>query len=261
MSGLLEISGLSKDYGGVKAVNDVSFSLAEGEILSLIGPNGAGKTTLFNCITGTAAANSGTVRFLGQDITQLPPHRIAAAGIRRTFQHIRLFRDMTVMENVLVGAHLGTQSGIASGILRPAWQREEESATRAGVLKVLEQFEERLLPRIDQKVRVLSYANQRRVEIARCLISQPRLILLDEPTAGMNPHETQGIVDLMFRLRDAGFTLLVVEHKMRLVMSVSDRVIVLDHGEKIAEGPPAEITENPAVVEAYLGQRENAGIE
>ena len=261
MSGFLEIVGLCKSYGGVKAVNDASFVIHKGEIVSLIGPNGAGKTTLFNCITGTAPATSGMVRFEGRNITHMKPHQIAATGIRRTFQHIRLFREMTVMENVLVGAHLGTRGGIASAILRPRWLREEEREARERVLKVLEQFEERLLPRVDQKVRMLSYANQRRVEIARCLVGEPRLILLDEPTAGMNPHETQGIVELIFRLRDAGYSLLVVEHKMRLVMNVSDRVIVLDHGDKIAEGTPGEVTQNPAVIEAYLGQRENAAIE
>ena len=257
----LEISHLHKRYGGVSAVKDVSFTMDRGEIVSLIGPNGAGKTTLFNCITATAPANDGSIRFNGQDITALKPHEIAATGIKRTFQHIRLFKQMTVMENVLVGAHLTTKCGIGGAFLRPSWVREEEKQARQKVLKVLELFEERLLPRINQKTIMLSYANQRRVEIARCLVSDPELILLDEPTAGMNPHETQGIVDLIFRLRDKGFTILCVEHKMRLVMNVSDRIVVLDHGEKIAEGSPASIAENESVIEAYLGRSENDHIE
>lgn len=258
---LLSVEKLGKDYGGVKAVHDVSFQVNKGEIISLIGPNGAGKSSLFNCITATAPASQGRVLFGEKNITRLKPHQVAALGIRRTFQHIRLFRDMTVMENALVGAHLVTRCSAANAVLRPAWVREEERRAHQKVMQVLELFDERLLPRVDQQVKVLSYANQRRVEIARCLVADPQIILLDEPTAGMNPHETQGVVDLIFKLRSAGYTLLVVEHKMRLVMNVSDRVIVLDHGEKIAEGTPAEVTANEDVVEAYLGQRENAAIE
>ena len=186
----LTIENAGKNYGGVKAVADVSMKVGHGEIISLIGPNGAGKTTLFNCITGTASADKGAIRFEGMDITKLAPHQIAAVGIRRTFQHTRLFREMTVMENVLVGAHLNTRCGIGGALLRPAWVKAEEKQARDRVMVVLEMFEERLLPRVDQKVKVLSYANQRRVEIARCLVSDPKLILLDEPTAGMNPQET-----------------------------------------------------------------------
>ena len=255
---LLEIINVDKNYGGLKALNAVSAEVERGRIISLIGPNGAGKTTLFNCITGTLAADGGKVRFDGEDITGLKPHDVVERGIARTFQHIRLFKKMTVMENLLVGYHTKTRCGIAGALIRPRWVATEERAARERVIEVLELFEERLLPRMNQQVDNLSYANQRRVEIARAIVAAPKLLLLDEPTAGMNPHETQGIGDLIYKLRDLGHTIFVIEHKMRLVMTVSDRIIVLDHGVKIAEGPPDEITNNPTVAEAYMGKRSHA---
>ncbi len=258
---LLEISAVCKNYGGLAALDNVNAKVETGKIISLIGPNGAGKTTLFNCITGTLPADSGTIRFDGEDITRLPPYQIVEKGIVRTFQHIRLFKKMTVMENVLVGYHTKTRSGITSALLRPRWVVEEEKAARERVMEVLELFQERLLPRINQQVENLSYANQRRVEIARAIVAKPKLLLLDEPTAGMNPKETQGIVDLIYLLRDMGYTIFVIEHKMRLVMTVSDRIIVLDHGVKIAEGPPELIANDPTVAEAYMGKRSHAQID
>ena len=251
----MEIDAVNKEFGGLKALKDVTMEINAGEIISLIGPNGAGKTTLFNCITGTLPPDSGSIRFQGEDIVGLQPHEVAEKGIARTFQHIRLFKRMTVLENVVVGDHHNNRTGILSALARPGWVGREEAGTREKSLEVLSLFEERLLPRIDDRADSLSYANQRRLEIARALVSGPKLLLLDEPTAGMNPNETQGVVDLIRLTRGRGHTVLIIEHKMRVVMSISDRIVVLDHGEKIAEGTPAEIARDEMVTEAYMGGR------
>jgi len=253
---ILEVEGVHKEFGGLMALNNLSLNVPKGEIVSLIGPNGAGKTTLFNCITGTLPAETGSIRFAGQDITKAQPHDVASLGVARTFQHIRLFKSMTVLQNILVGNHHRTKTGLISALMRPGWVDSEEKESRQKSLEILALFKERLLPRINDRADSLSYANQRRVELARALVSEPDLLLLDEPTAGMNPHETQGIVDLIYELKERGHTIFVIEHKMRVVMTVSDKVIVLDHGEKIAEGTPDEIAANEQVAEAYMGRRD-----
>lgn len=252
--GLLEIRDIEKDFGGLIALRNVSFDVNEGEIVSVIGPNGAGKTTLFNCLTGYIKPDKGDVHFLEKNITGFDPYEVNYLGMARTFQQIRLFMNLTIMENMLIGMHSRIKAGVFQALLKPRWVQDEEAAARAKVLEILELFQERLLPRLDQQAKMLSYANRRRLEIARALASEPKLMLLDEPAAGMNPRETQLATDLIGQLRDMGHTILLIEHDMRLVMSISDRVIVLDHGEKIAEGTPEEIQNNEQVIEAYMGR-------
>jgi ABC-type branched-subunit amino acid transport system ATPase component len=254
---LLEISGLVKDFGGVRAIDDLELHVDQGQIVSVIGPNGAGKTTLFNLITGMIAADKGLIEFEGRRIVGLRPSQILKLGCSRTFQNVRLFPEMTVRENVMVARHCRTRSGVFSAILRtPAFRREEEE-TRRRAEEALSFFGSRLIGyRFDQSAITLSYANRRRLEIARAIASDPKLLLLDEPTAGMNPQETLELTRLIRRLRDEKrLTILFIEHDMRVVKGVSDRVVVLDYGRKIAEGTYDEVAHNPQVIEAYLGRK------
>jgi branched-chain amino acid transport system ATP-binding protein len=251
-SPLLVTQALRKEFGGLIAVNDVDFTVPEGAIVSLIGPNGAGKTTFFNMLTGVYKPTAGRVFFAEENMTGKPPHAFTQRGIGRTFQNIRLFQNMTALENVLVGMHTRLKGNLFEAILRTPRVKREEAAARERARELLS-FSG--LDRKDEVIgRSLSYGDQRRLEVARALATQPKLLLLDEPTAGMNPQETAEFTTFVGRLREEqGLSVLLIEHDMHVVMGISDQVTVLDYGEKIAEGTPQEIQRNERVIEAYLG--------
>ena len=252
---LLDLRGVSMAFGGLKVIDGLDIHIDEGEIVSVIGPNGAGKTTLFNLVTGVYQPTEGDIVFAGSSIKGLEPHKITRRGIARTFQTLRLFLNMSVRENVMAAAYGHTKAGVFRSMLRTPGMRQEEREIRELAEKRLAFFGERLMGyRWDQPAYSLSYANRRRLEIARATATNPRLLLLDEPAAGMNPKETQEITDLIAKLRtEAGYTILVIEHDMHVVEGISDRVVALDHGIKIAEGTFEEVATSPQVIEAYLG--------
>lgn len=253
---LLQIQGLSRSFGGLRAVSNVSFMVREGTIKALIGPNGAGKTTLFNLVSGFLPCDSGSVLFNGEPVQGLKPYQIAAKGISRTFQHIRLFPKMSALENVMVGRHLHGKSGFLSGMLSLPWTGAEEKRIREKSLEVLAFLDIAGLAAADAVS--LSYGQQRTVELARALAGEPRLLMLDEPAAGLNMRETAAMAALVEKIRDTGITVLIVEHDMSLVMNISDEVLVLSYGEKIADDVPLAVQKNSEVIRVYLGGDESA---
>jgi branched-chain amino acid transport system ATP-binding protein len=252
---LLSLQRLTKCFGGLTAVSDLSFEVAAGRIVGLIGPNGAGKTTVFNLITGNYRPDAGSIRFEGNDIGGMATHRIVSRGIGRTFQTIRLFHNLSAVENVLAGCHHRMQSGLISGMLRPPFQRREE---RRALTLALEELDfVGLNGQAGQLAQNLSYGNQRLLEIARALATQPKLLILDEPAGGMNEGETARLVGLIREIRGRGITILLIEHDMSLVMKVCEQIVVIEYGCRIAEGTPEEIQRDPRVIEAYLGTGED----
>lgn len=248
---LLQIESLSRSFGGLKAVNDVSFTVHEGSIKSVIGPNGAGKTTLFNLVSGMLSCDAGTVRQKGRDITGLQPHKIAELGICRTFQTTKLFSRMTVLENVMVGRHPRTKAGFFSGVLNLPWTWKEEREIKERSLTLLDTLG--LGDSAGELASNLPFGKQRLLEIARALATEPLLLMLDEPAAGLNIYETREMADLILKIREWGITVLLVEHDMSLVMDISDEIVVLNYGSKVTEGKPEEIQKDPEVIRIYLG--------
>ncbi len=256
MTALLEVRGVSKRFGGVHAVRDVSFRVAKGTVKALIGPNGAGKTTLFNLVSGVVAPDAGEILFRDQPIQGRAPHRVAALGLSRTFQHIRLFAGMSALENVMVGRHPRSRAGFVAGMLHLPWTWREEREIEARAREALDFLG---IPELaDAEATSLSYGQQRAVELARALVSDPELLLLDEPAAGLNMRETVELAKIVARLRERGVTVLVVEHDMGLVMNVSDEVVVLSNGEKIADAEPRAVQKYPEVIRVYLGEEDAA---